>query len=193
MRAAFREQVEGILVVLAKRTHLTKTAAHKLFYLIEVTAVQDMGKLLMGLKFKHTDYGMWSPLLAGILRQAVERGILERRPVPSDVGEGMVFHVNPEIGDVKLPDHMVAIVNKVLDRYGGLPLITLIASAKATSPFVYSEEGEWVDWEMAMEEQHAGDHMPTPETVAQLEKAREEIEEGRGTRHSLKEALQELD
>ncbi len=192
MRADFRNMVEGILATLAENTRLTKTAAHKLCYLIDVAAIQDTGKPLLGLNFRHTDHGMWSPRLAGILRRAVERGILQSRPVRADVGEGAVFQMSPDL-QIELPESVEKLVNKVLEGHGQLSLTGLIAKAKATSPFIYSEEGEWVDWEMAIEEYCEEEHVLTPETVAQIEGARKELQEGKGLRYGMKEALKELD
>src|SRR2546426_3833524 len=155
-----RDTLTDVVVALAQGTHLTKTAAHKLSYLIDTLAIDETGRPVLGLEFRHTDYGMWSPDLADIIRDAVDSGRLKAQGVHANVGEGAVFHAPS--GDLpQLPSELRGIVDEALSRFGSMQLSRLIVTAKSTSPFIYSREGEWVDWNMAIEEHCKGEHVLT--------------------------------
>jgi len=155
-------------------------------------AIEETGQPLLGLEFKHTDFGMWSPDLADILLAAVDSGKVKSKGVKADEGEGAIFEAAP--GPLpQLPLQVEVILKKAIERFGSLPLSRLIAVAKSTIPFVYSREGEWIDWKMATEEHCRGEHMLTSETLRELQKSEEEIRMGRGRRLPASDALIELD
>ena len=174
--------VKRILRVLCRKgAYLTTTRAQKLLYLVERQCVIDSGRRCLWLDYRYDRFGMYSPSLNRLLTSLdrAEDG-LEVRVAKTDRGAGRMISC-PGVGhDEDLPDEVERAIAVVIAEYGFLSTPALIDTAKRTSPFVHAKKGEYLDWQLLLEERcHPGEEL-SEEGRRRLERALKASESEKG-------------
>ena len=147
--------IKSLLRSLARRgVYLTTTRIQKLFYLIERQCVLDTGKRCLGLDYRYDHYGMYSPQLKGIMNNLdPAKDHLAVKNFECEKGMGkMVDYVGDGPNEEEIPANVQDATLKIVTEYGYLKTDALIRSAKATSPFLSAKMGEYLNWDVLLEE-----------------------------------------
>jgi uncharacterized protein YwgA len=187
------EVLKGLIeALLTKAKALPKTSMQKLLYLIEREFILEHKKLAVGLKYRHESFGMYSPDLANFLDGLVTIGFLDSAGVSSDLGQGKRYMLKDK-KRIAIPDNLKNVVDRVYEKFGKLSMTELMREAKNTAPFIYSKRGEWLDWNLLIEEVCLGAHDLTPEIERQLRQAQEQERQGKLRNMTPEEALELLE
>jgi len=175
------DTVKSVLRFLASHgAYITTTRAQKLLYLIERQCILDTGNRCLNLEYKHDRYGMYSPTLNNVLLGlSPKKDQLEVMRIVTHRGQGRTIKSVGERVEELLPEHLERAIVKVLSRWGFLDTPALIDAAKRTSPFVYAKKGEYVDWNVLLEERCKDDEELSDEGRYRLEIAEESLRLGR--------------
>jgi len=167
------ELVKGILRVMCRKgVYLTTTRAQKLLYLIERQCVMEHGQRALGLDYRYDRFGMYSPSLNRVLTNLdSERDGLQVKDIVSERGMGRVISCVRSDAREALPLEIEQATASVLAEFGFLNTPALIAVAKGTSPFVYAKKGEFLDWNLLLEERCPSDEVLSDEGRRRLERA----------------------
>jgi hypothetical protein len=185
------ETVKRILRLLCRKgAYLTTTRAQKLLYLVERQCVIDNGRRCLWLDYRYDRFGMYSPSLNRLLSNLnrAEDG-LEVRIAQTDRGAGRMISCSGVGHGEDLPDEVEHAVAVVIAEYGFLNTPALIDTAKRTSPFVHAKKGDYLDWQLLLEERcHPGEEL-SDEGKRKLERALKASESEKG---SVFESVEEL-
>jgi uncharacterized phage-associated protein len=163
--------VKSVLRSMAKRgVYLTTTRIQKLFYLIERQCVLDTGERCFGLDYRYDQYGMYSPQLRNIMSGLdPSKDHLLVKEIESEKGMGRtVEYVENESEQDEIPCHIQNAITTVISEYGFLKTETLIKEAKATTPFIFAKKGEFLRWDLLLEERCASSEKLSERGLARL-------------------------
>jgi hypothetical protein len=116
---------------------------------------------------------MYSPQLREITRRLdPSKDCLVVRDFEGEKGMGMIVEA---VGDdskvLEVPQHVRDAVAKVISEYGFLRTETLIKEAKATTPFLFAKKGEYLNWDLLLEERCEGDENLSEKGLVRLSSA----------------------
>lgn len=174
IRGADSKMVKNVLRSMAKRgVYLTTTRIQKLFYLIERQCVLDTGERCFRLDYRYDQYGMYSPQLRNIMSNLdPSKDYLNVKDIESEKGMGkIVEYVENESEQDEIPCYIQEAVSAVIADYGFLKTETLIKEAKATTPFMFAKKGEYLNWEVLLEERCASSETLSQQGLARLASA----------------------
>lgn len=160
-------RLRTILACLLQDSEMGKSELQKLVYLMERESVLREGKLIVGFRFRHDKFGMYSPDLANAITDLETEGFLVARTVVADMGEGRKYRLASGASAPSDPT-VKRLYEELMVERGKGGLSALIAYAKSTDPFVTTPPSHWVNWAAFIHEQCGGIHELLPEAEAEL-------------------------
>jgi len=160
-------RLRSTLACLLKGREMGKSELQKMVYLLERESVLNEGRLALGYRFRHEQFGMFSPDLADAISALESERFIVARQVRADTGAGRKYRL---AAGARAPDNprISSLCDAIFAERGKRGLASLINYAKGTDPFVNTPRGQWMNWDAFLREQCGGAHELLPEAEAEL-------------------------
>jgi len=157
----------------------------KIVYVAELESIDRYGHRITDLDFIRHDYG---PCSNELLRMAV--GEFEHETFEFEGGEGRAFRKPKPVKYRLLEEKTIKIMDTVNGRWGKRSPNALVEYARSTDPYKDAELYAPIDFDKY---KACSDALyRDPALARELEEAREEIREGKGTRVATEEELEDF-